>query len=600
MAVDHAARTITINTDAGRLMVPFIPARFFTDPKEREALQHAIAEAEKMMQSLDTAPAAWDMLIENGFVELYDQVMVDNIVVAHSIEDLQRRPTECTHVQLPCAHCGLIASLSCSVDMTKGARAVYSTSQWKQGIGASIHNPHTFYLGEVNLLQGAQVPLVRSVFNEIMGIDRWPFCINASVIYMAFADNQSDALIFNQAALDRGRFVVQHLEFDTIFPDAPNAAFGVPDFQRVYSPVGSIDAYAKVDPVLGIPTRLGQDFKQNDVIAAITKPLSPADINGLREQQGNRDVVYTLADVSVRNTSDHCPNERHPTPKKLTAFYSSVGENARIKGLQFAVTRFVKPGDKFASLHSQKGICCKTFDEWEIPYNEEGLAADIIFNPPSLIKRETHGQLPFTILGKICAMYGTSLDHTPFLNRVSTDDISGLLTEIGLDPNGLETMYDPTTGHPFANKIMTGSVSYTRSKRMVDDLVQYRYHGPRERFTRAATKGRNRLGGVTFDEMTRNATLSAGATLTSRDCMFTQAAVQECYICDRCNQFAYPSPMTPGVIKCDRCGNLDPAGSHMVLVPYNALLLYSILAGAGCVMEIKTAEACLKQDASKQ
>ncbi|MFA5091953.1 MAG: serine hydrolase, partial [Candidatus Paceibacterota bacterium] len=260
---------------------------------------------------------------------------------------------------------------------------------------------------------------------------------------------------------------------------------------------------------------------------------------------------------------------------------------------QFLVTRFLKEGDKFASENGQKGICGAVYEEWKMPYNEDGIRPTIIFNPPATVRRETHGQLPLTVLGKICAMYGTSISMTPFLNRIAIEEISGLLGELGMDPKGTEKMFDPTTGLPFANPIFFGLLPYMRERRMVDDLVQYRDHGPLESFTHAPKKGANvKAKGVKYDEMTRNAMLASGATMTSRDCMFTQAAPHEYRVCDKCNKPAYPSPMTPGVTKCDRCGNLDPATSHTVKAPYNAMLLFSILSGAGVTMETLTDAAC--------
>jgi DNA-directed RNA polymerase subunit B' len=594
VSVDHAAGSILINTDAGRLLIPLIPAKYVLDPKHREEFQVALAKVSALLASQATAPQAWEFLLANGFVELYDQVMIENAVVAHSVKDLFERSGECTHLQLPDEHCGIIMSLVGSADMNKGARNIYICNHWKQGIGGTIWNPFARYLGESNLLRGPQRPLVRSAFNEIIGLDRYPFCQNVDVAFLAMADNQSDALTFNQAAIDRGVFVVHHIEFQMIVPDSPNAAFGVPDFAKVYSPVAPMDAYLKVDPVLGTPKTLGQKFKHGDIIAAITKPLSAADIEGLKKMKtkDGKEISYTLSDVSISCTSDHCPNERHPTYSMLVSSFSSVGQNERVRLLQFETTRFAKSGDKFSSEHGQKGVCGVTMQEWEVPYNEDGIRATILFNPPAAVRRETHGQLPFALLGKICALYGTSLDHTPFMNQVYTEQMSGLLSELGMDPRGTEKMTDPTTGIPYANPIYFGVLAYMQLRRMVDDLVQYRYNGPREWFSRMPVKGRVRRGGVMFDEMTRNAAMASGATITCRDCMFTQVAPSEYQICDKCHQYAYPSPMTPGVTKCDRCGNLDPAVSHTVWLPYNATLLYSILSGAGCKMETLTDSSC--------
>jgi DNA-directed RNA polymerase beta subunit len=420
--------------------------------------------------------------------------------------------------------------------------------------------------------------------------------MNVDVAFMANAENQADELIFNQGAIDRGAFTVHHIVSKIIKPESTSAAFGIPDFSKVYSAVAPMDAYQKVDPITGTPKVLGERFKQGDVIAAITEPLSPADIEDLRKSRGigGSDIVYTKRDVSITHPADHCPEERHPTYARLTASYSSIGSNDRVRTLQFATVRYAKEGDKFSSEHGQKGVCGPTKAECDMPYNEDGIRAVIEFNPPAAVRRETHGQLAFAVLGKICALLGTSLEMSPFLNRVYTGGapgippISGILEELGMDPRGTEKMFNPITGEPYEDPIFFGVLAYMRLRRMVDDLRQYRYHGAREFYSRQPVKGAARHGGVTVGEMERNAIIASGASGVARDCHFEQAAPVDRYICDRCYRLAYPSPTTPGVITCDRCGNLDPAVSHAVRVPYNLPLLSVVLEGAGCSLETMT------------
>jgi len=598
ISIDHVRQKIFINTDAGRLMVPFVPSRFILDEKERARFNAALVRISAVMASDSPAFDPWEEVLKEGFVELLDPQMIHNATIACSIEDLLSRPTECTHVQLPCAHSGIIMSLVGSADTNKGARNIYICNHWKQGIGGTILNPFTRYLTEMNLMRGPQLPLVRSQFNEIIGLNRYPFCQNVDVAFMANAENQADELIFNQGAIDRGAFLVHHIVSRVIKPESTSAAFGIADFSKVYSPVASMDAYQKVDPVTGTPRVLGEKFKQGDVIAAITEPLSPADIEDLKKAKrvgakaGESEVVYTKRDISITHTADHCPEERHPSLAYLTAAFEAVGGNNRVRTLQFTTMRYTKEGDKFSSEHGQKGVCGPTRAECDMPYNEDGIRATIVFNPPAAVRRETHGQLAFTILGKICALLGTSLEMTPFLNQVYTDKISGILSELGMDPRGTERMFNPISGEPFIDPIFFGVLAYMRLRRMVDDLRQYRYHGAREFYSRQPVKGAAKHGGVAVGEMERNAIITSGATGVARDCHFEQAAPVDRYICDRCHHLAYPSPTTPGIITCDRCGNLDPAVSHAVRVPYNLPLLSAVLEGASCYLETLTDAAC--------
>ena len=582
ISVDPLKQCVYINTDNGRLMVPLIPARYILEGASNGELRAAIMKVAASLQEPDFD--AWTYLLKGGYVELYDPLMFENVTVAFSISDLLRRRKECTHLQLPVGHCGIILAQLESADMNMGARAIYVTNHVKQAMGATIHNPFSMYHQDVRLLRGGQRSLVRSEFEEIIGTSDYPYTHNVLIAFRANVGNQSDEVGVNQAMVDRDAFTIHHTVTDTIRPEAVNAAFGVPPFDELYSPVASPEAYQKVDPIIGIPTGIGTHLKYGDVKAAITIPLLP---KASGESKGG-ETRFTRQDISEIYKQDHNPHSRYPSPGIVTAAVHSIGKNTRTQLLQTTAIRKVQNGDKFGSRHGQKGIGGPPVPECDVPYNADGLRPSIEFNPPAAFRRETHGQITVALIGMVAALYGTSISMTPFLNRVYTYNLGPLLEPFGISQRGTQPMYNPLTGELFQQPIFMGCLAYMRLIRLIDTLRQYRFDGPRELFSQQPVKGAARQGGVAVGEMERNAMLASNSTLLTRDCFFEQAAPSKRFICDRCMRLAYASPDKPGLITCDGCGDLDPSVSHSVRMPYACPLLSSLLEGSGIALETKT------------
>jgi DNA-directed RNA polymerase subunit B len=591
ISVDHYSRIVLINTDAGRFMIPLVPADCILDTK-KEALFNAMLmeiddDRKKGIRNYET----WDKLLREGFVEYLDANMLDNATLAWNIKDLLKRRRECTHLCLPCQTVGIIQASVVGSDMNRGNRNLLLCNHVKQGIGLTIKNWSRRYLNEMDLLRRAQDPLVRSEYDAIIGIDRYPNVENLVIAFMSAAENQADALIANQGAVDRGMLQVHHLRSIAIKPEDTKASFGLHDLSTVYTPVAPEEAYKQIDPEFGIPTAIGASFKKGDVLAAITLPLPPPAIDKLKERMGGK-ITITRKDASILYDHDHCPSERHPTPGTLTAAYTALGANKRARLLQFDTERYLKAGDKSASRHAQKGVFGAIWPEWKIPYTADGVRPCILFNPEAIVRRETHGQPFEALVGKICALFGTSIAATPFLHKIKKHEISKLLLALGFSERGEEVMYDPVSGRQFTTPIFVGTTSQIRHHRMVDDLIQIRNHGPKESFSRQPTKGRNKGGGVKMDEMTVRALIASGSMQVLRDSTVTQCAPHTMYICEKCGGLCYPSPRTPKLLKCDKCGLLDPAVPHKIYGTYNIQLLYCLLLSTGIFTEIITESSC--------
>lgn len=83
-------------------------------------------------------------------------------------------------------------------------------------------------------------------------------------------------------------------------------------------------------------------------------------------------------------------------------------------------------GDKFASMHGQKGVLGFLEAQENFPFTKQGIVPDIVINPHAFPSRQTPGQLLEAALGKGIALGGPVKYATPF-STPSIDDITNQL-----------------------------------------------------------------------------------------------------------------------------------------------------------------------------
>jgi DNA-directed RNA polymerase II subunit RPB2 len=151
------------------------------------------------------------------------------------------------------------------------------------------------------------------------------------------------------------------------------------------------------------------------------------------------------------------------------------------------------------SRHGQKGTLGIALPQKDMPFTEEGMVPDIIFNPHGIPSRMTVAQLIETMVSKIGAIDGKFMDGTPF-SDYDIRDLPNVLKKLGYSPYGTETMYCGMTGKKIETEIFIGPVYYMRLKHLVLDKVHSRARGPRQALTRQPLDGRARAGGLKVGE----------------------------------------------------------------------------------------------------
>lgn len=273
--------------------------------------------------------------------------------------------------------------------------------------------------------------------------------------------------------------------------------------------------------------------------------------------------------------------------------------------IQFRVARPINIGDKMASRHGQKGICSRLWATTDMPWTENGIVPDLIFNPHGFPSRMTVGMMIEFIAGKAAMVNGRVYDSTPFVfdeGYPADEHFGKVLKEAGLNYHGYERMYSGISGEELEADIFFGPVYYQRLRHMVYDKFQARADkGPIDPYTQQPVKGRARGGGVRMGEMERDGLISHGCAFIARDRLFHCSDFYKTRICTVCGSVLSVSKVKPdktkdknwklmsnGKWECRICG--PEAKTLLTDLPYVVKYLAAELAGMNVKLDFKFAK----------
>ena len=236
-----------------------------------------------------------------------------------------------------------------------------------------------------------------------------------------------------------------------------------------------------------------------------------------------------------------------------------------------AVKRSLKPGDKMAGRHGNKGVISKIVPVEDMPYMENGKPVDVVLNPLGVPSRMNVGQILETHLGWACSELGekinkiithqedikkrNSLVHdilkkvydkniyedkikplqgkefeelsktlssgvpisTPVFDGASVADVTELLKLAELPSSGQTSLWDGRTGEKFDRKVTVGTIYMLKLHHLVEDKIHARSTGPYSLVTQQPLGGKAQLGGQRFGEMEVWALEAYGAAYTLQE-----------------------------------------------------------------------------------
>jgi DNA-directed RNA polymerase II subunit RPB2 len=550
-------------------------------------------------KSAEDVPRVTALLNEEGGILEFIDVEETNVrLIAMAPLDLEIRPCQkYTHCEIhPASALSVPATVMPFMDRNAAARNVLSMAQSKQSMGLPFTNFGNRMDAAAAVLHYPQRPIVTTSFAHRLCDGNLAYGENLIVAIATFTGyNQEDAVIINQAAIQRGAFNTSHYHA-VYFEESstnkeriiianptldPLVDFG--DERAVGKDVTDPEERARELCLLreeraarfahiqesGLP-REGTYVKEGDVligrIHVLTEHVQHTDSVGFSRTEV-REIRTDASEIVERSTAGNVDR----------VFMSGGRGKVRIR--QVRVPEF---GDKVASRAAQKGIIGMVMPAAEMPFSAaSGIVPDLIINPHAMPSRMTVAHLLECALAKSCVVSGRRVMGDTF---EKTDVIQELLdTDYGFQKHGEEVMYNGRTGEQVATSIFIGPTYYMRLKHMIADKINHRSTGPVTAITRQPNKGRGRHGGLRIGEMEQQALQSHGVAAFMKECFMEKSDGHWMDIdADEGIPVAYSNEKTKTRVAFDT----DNVDIRRIQVPFSWKVMQQELQGIGIDMRL--------------
>ncbi len=486
--LDKDMSSVKISTEVGRVLRPLI---IVEQGKPKLTQEH--------LNSLTENKISWNDLIKLGIIEYVDASEEENALVALEEEELSEAHT---HLEIDKVDLlGLVTNLVPFVNHDHPPRLIKGSKTQKQALGLYAANYPVRLDTNVSILHYPQKSIVRSFIYDTLHI--YPAGQNIVVAIMPYEGyNMEDALVLNQASVDRG--FARSTYFRPYSSTELNYAGGLKDEitipEKDTSGYRTEESYKFLeDDGIAFPEA---NMKEGEVVIGKVSPpkfLSEAKEISIKTKKENSSIIRqeeqgTVDFVVVTNDS----------------------EGNRVIQVRTRDERIPELGDKFSAPHGQKGVVGLIVPENDIPFTSRGVRPDLIFNPHGIPSRMSVGYLLELIAGKNAALSGKIGDSTAFSEQ-KIEDFENNLTNLGFRYDGKETMYNGITGKKMDAKIYIGNMYYLKLKYMVSNLLHARASGKVTLLTRQPIEGRAKGGALRLGEMEQQALVAHGASLLLKE-----------------------------------------------------------------------------------
>jgi len=483
---------VRVLSDSGRTRRPLI---IVENGKPKLTSEH--------VEKLKKGEIGWDDLLKTGVIEYMDAEEEENSYISLRESTLA---SDHTHLELdPSTILGLSASFIPYPEFNRGDRVNYGAKMVGQSIGLFATNFLNRVDTKANNLLYPQRPLVQTHGHQIINYDRHPNGMNV-VIALGCYDgyNIEDAVIINASSIQRGLFwssMYRSYEAEQKrYMGGQEDVLGIPE-AGVRGYAGE-DAYKHLpeDGIVNPETPVGSDM-------VLIGRVSPLRFLGTMDQ-------FITGIENIRETSVRL---RHGDSGVIDrVFLSETIDGTKLVKVLIRDMKIPEIGDKLASRHGQKGVIGLIVPEEDMPFTEDGIVPDIIFNPHGIPSRMTIGQLLEIIAGKVSALSGKIIT-APAFNPVPEEELRSELEKFGFRNDGKEQMYDGKTGRKFDSEIFIGNCFYQKLDHLVSNKIHARSRGPVTLLTKQPTEGRSKEGGLRLGEMEKDVLISHGAALVLKE-----------------------------------------------------------------------------------
>lgn len=527
----------------------------------------------------------WTMLIEHGIIEYIDkETATNNIMIASTFDQLLKYDGY-TYLEIdPNVILGVLASQIPFANRNQAPRNIYWTSMGKQAVTAPPLNHEQRCDNKIHILEYPQKPLVYTDASERLHFSELPTSQQAIVAIMCYTGyGMEDAVILNQGSIDRGLFAST---FKQSYHDAEHhgpeqETFQVPPSDTISMQRGN---YEKLDSETGV-VKPRTFVQNNDVLIGKTISTSSLKRGQKNKTKFTRDksTLFKALDSAVVDKVSITPNVEK--------------EQAKLVHVRTRMRMTPQVGDKFCSMHGQKGVCGIILSEVDMPFTADGMKPDVILNPHGIPSRMTIGQLMEMLGAKLACFQGSRVNGTSFRDT-TIESIAEKMPQYGFSSTGEETMYSGITGEMMKCRVFMGPLSYMRLKHMPTFKMHARNTGPVCVLSRQPQGGRSREGGLKWGEMERDTCISHGVPAVLQDRLFQQSDYYETVVCGKCGIFAEMAASKRNTYGeslngdpehyCRYCNTSEHV--QKIPIPYAAKLLFQEMAGLHVAVRMRFVE----------
>jgi len=350
---------------------------------------------------------------------------------------------------------------------------------------------------------------------------------NAVVAFMPWNGyNYEDAVLLSERLIKEDDFTSI---YTTVFEcPALETKQGSEEITRELPNIGE-DALRNLDED-GI-VRVGAYVKPGDILVGkVTPKGEPTESAEFRLLH----AIFGEKAKDVRDTSQRVPHGEDGVVVDVKVFTIKNGDELspgvlKLIKVYLAKKRKIKPGDKIAGRHGNKGVVSRVMREEDMPFLPDGRAVDVVLNPLGVPSRMNLGQLFETLLGmaglkldvkyQCAAFQGASLDQidhqTDLANQKLLSELTNERTKYGeskeeiqkywenvrLTESGKFRLRDGRTGEYFEKSVFVGVMYILKLNHMVDDKLHARSVGPYSLVTQQPLRGKANFGGQRLGEM---------------------------------------------------------------------------------------------------
>ncbi len=336
---------------------------------------------------------------------------------------------------------------------------------------------------------------------EGFGVHQGEFAIgqNVRVAFMSFKGyNYEDAIVLSERLVKDDKFTSTHIH--ELVCDVHETRIGNEEITRDIPNVAA-DKLSKLgeDGII----HLGAFVESGDILVGKITPKGEVDLSPEDK------LIRVLFGEYSRDVKDSSLYLQHGLTGKVVSIrvINREDNNASLPNdvirrvhIWLAETRKIKPGDKMAGRHGNKGVVSVVMPVEDMPYTADGKPVDVVLNPLGVVGRMNLGQLLETHLGLVCDKTGSFAVTQP-LNEIPFSTIQEELIKAGFTQDGKLDLWDGQTGDKYDRPVTVGYLYLNKLHHMVDDKMHARSTGPYSLVTQQPLGGRSHSGGQRFGEM---------------------------------------------------------------------------------------------------